>query len=89
MQNQDDGHESKLACDPTLSVDRDLDAAHVCDKKTRLERLELVGQGLSKLRAQPWLTVRKCSVAFEWNRPTQHKRCGPRERCDAVHAQTP
>ena len=81
MQNQDDGHESKLACDPTLSVDR--------DKKTRLERLELVGQGLSKLRAQPWLTVRKCSVAFEWNRPTQHKRCGPRERCDVDSCRHP
>ena len=46
-----------VACDPTLSVDRNFDATNVCDKKTWLERLELVEQGLSKLRAQPWLTV--------------------------------
>ena len=37
-----------LACDSTLSVDRDLDAANVCDKKTWMERLELVEQVLSK-----------------------------------------
>ena len=55
------GTSGSIASDPTLGVDRDLDAPNVCDKKTRLERLELVEQGLSKLRgklrAQPWLTV--------------------------------
>ena len=49
-----------VARDPTLSVDRDVDATNVCDKKTWMERLELFEQGLSKLRAQPWLTVVKC-----------------------------
>ena len=58
-----------------------------------MEPLELVQQGLSKLRTQPWLTVGECSAgecseACEWNRATQHKRCGPRERADVVHAQT-
>ena len=52
LRNQDDGHESK----------RNFDAANVCDKKAWMERLELVEQGLSKLRAQPWLTIIKCSV---------------------------
>ena len=53
------GTSRSVACDPTLSVDRD--PTNVCDKKTRLERLELVEQGVSKLRgklrAQQWLTV--------------------------------
>ena len=31
-----------IACDLTLSADRNLDAANVCDKKTWMERLELV-----------------------------------------------
>ena len=57
-QSQDDGHESKRCMrSRALGVDRNLDAAHVCDKKTWMERLELVEQGLSKLRALPWLTV--------------------------------
>ena len=51
------GTSRSAACDPTLSVDRDIDATNVCDKKTWMERLELVEQGLSKLRAQPRLTV--------------------------------
>ena len=50
------GTSPSVACDPTLSVDSDFDA-NVCDKKTWMERLELVEQGLSKLRPQPWLTV--------------------------------
>ena len=54
------GTSRRAACDPTHSVDRDHDATNFCDMKTRLERLELVEQGLSKLRgklrAQPWLT---------------------------------
>ena len=54
-----------------------------------MERLELVEQGLSKLRGQPWLTVGKCSAACELNRPTQHKPCGPRRSVDAVHASDP
>ena len=41
----------------TLCVSRDFDATNVCDKKTLMERLESVEQGLSKLRPQPWLTV--------------------------------
>ena len=53
-----------------------------------MERWELVEKGLSELPVQPWLTVGKCCVACEWNRPTQHSRCGPRERVDVVHAQT-
>ena len=44
-----------FARDPTLSVD----AANVCDKKTWMER------GLSKLRAQPWLTVVECFLENE------------------------
>ena len=60
------GTSRSVACDPTLSVDRDVDARNVCDKKTRLERLELIEQGLSKLRAQPWLTVAVLKT------PTQH-----------------
>ena len=40
-----------FAIDPTLSVDPDLDAANVCDKKTSMERLELVKEGLGKLLA--------------------------------------
>ena len=55
------GTSRSVSSDPTLSVDRDLDATNVFDKKTRVDRLELVEQGLSKLRgtprAQPWLTV--------------------------------
>ena len=55
------GTSRSVACDPSVSVDRDFDAANVCDTKTRLDRLECVEQGLSKprvkLRAQPWLTV--------------------------------
>ena len=80
-------------CDPTLSVGRDLDATNVCDEKTWMERLELAEQGLSKLRAQPWLTVaervvKEFFVACLRHGPAQHKRCGPRERVDVVHAQT-
>ena len=56
LQSQDDLHESKR-CDPTLSVDRDIDATNVCDKKTWMEGLALVEQGFRKLCAQPWLTV--------------------------------
>ena len=77
-----------VACDPTLTVDRDRHAANVCDKKTWMERLELVEQGLSKLRGQPWLMVGKCLVVCAWNRAIQHKRCGSRRRVDVVHAQT-
>ena len=51
------GTSRSAACDPTLSVDRDLDATNVRDKKTWMERLESVEQGLSKLRGQSWLTV--------------------------------
>ena len=54
------GTSRSFACDPTLSVDRDLDAANVYDKKTWMQRLEVVEQGLNKLRAQPCLTVVKC-----------------------------
>ena len=36
------GMGQSVACDPSLSVDRDLDATNVCDKKTWMERLELV-----------------------------------------------
>ena len=43
--------------DPTLSVDRDLDAANVCDNKTWMDYLELIEQCFSNLRAQPWLTL--------------------------------
>ena len=50
------GPSRSFARDPTLSVDRDLGAAGVWGKKTWMERLELVEQGLSELRAQPWLT---------------------------------
>ena len=42
-----------MGTSPTLSVIRDFDAANVCDKKTWMERLEMVEQGLRKLRAQP------------------------------------
>ena len=49
--------QSQVARDPKLSVDRDFDATNVCDNKTWMERLELVEQGLSKLRSQLWLTV--------------------------------
>ena len=42
---------------PALSVDRNPDAARVHDETTSMERLELVEQGLSKLRPQPLLTV--------------------------------
>ena len=82
------GTSRSFSCDPTLSVDHILDAANICDKETWMERLELVEQGLSKLRAKLWLTVDKCSVACEWNRATQHKRCGPRMRVDVVRTQT-
>ena len=51
------GTSRTVACDPTLSVDRYLDATNVCDKETWMERLELAEQNLSKLRAQSWLTV--------------------------------
>ena len=51
-QRQDGGHER-----PALGVDRNPDAARVHDETTSMERLELVEQGLSKLRAQPRLTV--------------------------------
>ena len=44
--------------------------------------------GLNELRGQPWLTVDKCSVASEWNRPTLHLRCDPTGRVDVVYAQT-
>ena len=47
------GTSRSAACSPALSVDRNLDAARVHDETTWLERLELVEQGLSKLRAQP------------------------------------
>ena len=56
------GTSRNVACDSTLSVNRVFDAANVCDKTTWLERLDLVEQGLSKLRAQPWLTVVRCFV---------------------------
>ena len=56
------GTSRSVARDPTLSVDRDFDAANVRDQKTWMERLELVEQGLSKLRAQLWLTIVKCFV---------------------------
>ena len=39
------GTSRSVACDHTLSVDRDLDATNVSDKTTWM------------LRAQPWLTV--------------------------------
>ena len=42
---------------PALSVDRNPDAVRVRDETTSMEGLELVELGLSKLRAQPWLTV--------------------------------
>ena len=45
---------------PRLVLVADPDAANVCEKKTWMERLELVEQCLSKLRAQPWLTVVEC-----------------------------
>ena len=51
------GTTRSVACNPTFRVDRGLDAANVCDKKTWMERLELAEHGLSTLRAQPWLTV--------------------------------
>ena len=56
------GRSRSVACDPTISVHRDLDAANVCDKNTWMERLEFVEKGLSKLHALPWLTVVKCLV---------------------------
>ena len=58
------GTSRSVARDPTLSVNWDCDAANVGDKKKWMERLELVEQGLSRLRAQPWLTVLKCFVEF-------------------------
>ena len=42
---------------PALRVGRNPDAARVHDETTSMEGLELVEQGLSKLRPQPWLTV--------------------------------
>ena len=58
-----------------------------------MERLELLEQGWSKLRAQPWLTVIACDVSTVfcrrlWHRPTQHKQSGPRRRVDVVHLLT-
>ena len=38
------GTSRSVGRDPTLSVDRDFDAANVCDKKTWMERWELVEQ---------------------------------------------
>ena len=51
------GTSRSAACGPALGVDRNPDAARVHDDTTSMERLELVEQGLSKPRAQPWLTV--------------------------------
>ena len=51
------GTSRSAACGLALSVDRNPDAARVHDGTTSMERLEVVEQGLSKLRAQPWLTV--------------------------------
>ena len=51
------GTSRSAACGLVLSSDRNSDAARVHDETTSVERLELVEQGLSKLRAQPWLTV--------------------------------
>ena len=51
------GTSRSAARSPALSVDRNPDAARVHDETTSLERLDLVEQGLSKLRAQPWRTV--------------------------------
>ena len=42
------GTSRSFACDPTLSVDRDLDAANVCHRKTWMERLEMVEQGFEQ-----------------------------------------
>ena len=56
------GTSRSVARDSSLSADRNFDAANVCDKKTWMARLELVEQGLSKQRAQAWLTVVKCFV---------------------------
>ena len=52
------GTSRSVARDSTVSIDRDFDAANVCDKTTWMERLELVEQGLSKLLADG------CQVMF-------------------------
>ena len=81
------------ACDPTLSVNRDIDAASVRYETTWMERLELVEQGCGKLRAQPWRMVPvrfvKSFCCILWHRLSQHTQCGSRERVDVVHGQTP
>ena len=67
------GTSRSVACDPTLSVDRDLDATKVCDKKTWMERLELVEQGLSKLRGRSLAT---CAAVADGCRLSVMSFCG-------------
>ena len=70
------GTSRSAACSPALSVNRNPDAARDHDKTTSLERLELGEQGLSKPRAQPWLTVVNCVGSMRVSSATEHKRCG-------------
>ena len=87
------GTSRSAACDPTLSVVLDFDATNFCDKKAWMGRLDLVEQGLSKLRALPWRTVAKrvvksfCSMFVASAHTAQA--VWSEECVDVVHAQIP